>query len=292
MDAQVREQLAAMRATRRARFAELAQLSDARMDAASTWSRGPANVRFLLLHLTDHEDDHRLQIAGLLGEAGIRQSGAQRLLGAAEVTRGELNGALVGLDDADLDLTPGGEWPLRRILAHILATERSYRLNVAHALELYRAGQPFAALDRAVIGPEPDLSGLGLAEIVAQLDEAREQTLAELADTPDADLAAPTIWAGRDMDVNFRLLRFADHEREHTQHILKWRAQVGRAPTEAQQLLALAWRARGVQAGQLVGLPDALLTQPYGVADVTIQALLEHVVGSEAYLQRQVGLAE
>lgn len=291
MPSEIRAVLAEMRAIRRARFAELADVPDARMDAMGVWSRGPADVRFLFLHIAEHEDDHRLQIAGLLPEMGARQTGAQRILGNAEATRGELNGALVGLTDDDLDLSPPGEWPLRAVLAHILSVERSYLVNVRHALALHRAGRPFERAPESAFAPESDLAGLGLAEIVARLDEAREQTLEELSGVPDADLSAPTRWDGRDVDINFRLLRFADHEREHTMHVLKWREQVGRAPTEAQRLLALAWRARGAQHAQLVGQPDAILDADAGGDRVTVRALLDHVVGSEAYLKRQVEAA-
>jgi hypothetical protein len=133
----------------------------------------------------------------------------------------------------------------------------------------------------------PSLAGASLAGIVAQLDAAREDTLAELAELPDSLLAAPTVWSDRDVDVNFRLLRFADHEREHTLHLLKWRATVDRRPSEAQRLLGLAWQARGQQAAQLVGLPDVLVEHDLGDG-VSVRALLEHVLGSEAYLKRQI----
>jgi hypothetical protein len=168
-----------------------------------------------------------------------------------------------------------------------LRTERSYLVNCRHAVALFRAGQPFARLPDDQLPPTPTLAGESLADIVAQLDAAREETLAELASLPNSDLAAPTIWSERDMDVNFRLLRFADHEREHTLHLLKWRAAVDRRPSEAQHLLGVAWRARGQQAAQLVGLPDELVERDLGDG-VSVRGLLEHVVGSEAYLKRQI----
>jgi hypothetical protein len=131
-----------------------------------------------------------------------------------------------------------------------------------------------------------------LAGFLTRLDAARELALAALADIEDADLPAPTIWADRDVDVNFRLLRFAHHEREHTAHILKWRQQVGRAPTEAQHLLGLAWQARGVLQSHLVGVPDDLLDAEPPHGDGTIRHTLEHIIGSEKFIRRQIETAQ
>ena len=284
-----RGMLAEMRATRRDRFRDLAGLTEEQLNVEGVWSRGPMDVRFMLLHIADHEDDHRLQLAGLLVDAGARQSRAARILGHAETTRGELLGALVGLTDADLDLTPPGEWPLRHTLAHILHVERRYLCAVWHAVELFRAGQPFVPpTEDGAIEPA-SLAGATLDAILAKLDDAREQVISELASLPDADLTAPTVWAKREIDVNYRLLRFAEHEREHTAHILKWRGQVGRGPTEAQRVLGYAWRARGMLHAQLTGLDDDWLDRD--LDGVTPRQLLDHILASETYLKRQITAA-
>jgi hypothetical protein len=296
MASELRSILAEMRATRRARFAELERLPPERLDATSSWGRGPADVRFLLLRIVDHEEEHQMHIAGLLAGAGFRQTTAQRILAAAERTRGELLGVLVGLTDEDLDLAPVGEWPLRHTLEHILRSEERYLAATRYAVERFQSGDTtYAPPDESIYPPERSLDGRSLDEILALFDSVREHALAELTVLPDDSLAAPTIWANRDTDVNFRLLRFSHHEREHTAHIHKWRRQVGREPSEAQHLLGLAWQERGDLHGLLLGAGDEVLDISAGMfngSELTIRRILRHIVGSEAYLIGQIENAE
>jgi uncharacterized damage-inducible protein DinB len=280
--------LADMRAHRRETFATLAETPESRMELTNIWRRQPDNVRFFFLRFADHEEEHALQIAAMLQDLGFQQTRAQRILGAAEVTRGELLAALVGLSDADLDLTPQGEWPLRRTLTHVIQVERSYTRATTHSIDLYRAGLPYER--HQPVAPEREDGDL--ASFLSRLDAAREAALESLSGLIDADLPAPSIWADRDVDANFRLLRFAHHEREHTAHIRKWRRQVGRMPTEAQHLLGLGWRARGVLQSHLVGVPDALLDADTPHGDGTIRRTFEHIVGSEKFIRRQIETAQ
>jgi hypothetical protein len=289
MGANVRALLAEMRESRRAVCTELHAMREDQLSRMTTWARGPASARFMFLRYADHEEEHTLQISRMLDEFGFRQSTAQRALGAAEVMRGDLLAALVGLDDADLDRTPEGEWPLRRTLAHIVSAEMSYRINTAHAAQRFRDGLPWSEPDPALMPPPLDkmLDG-SLADFLARLDAAREEALAVLGALPDEVMKAPTRWWDRDVTVEFRLMRYAHHEREHCAHIQKWRQQVGRTPTEAEHLLGLGWRARGVLESQLVGLPDELLERESAIEGESIGQLLRHIVGSERYITGQI----
>jgi uncharacterized damage-inducible protein DinB len=280
--------LADMRAHRRETFTALADTPESSMTLQNVWRRQPDSVRFFFLRFADHEEEHALQIAAMLQGLTFQQTRAQRILGAAEATRGQLLAALVGLIDADLDLTPPGEWPLRRTLAHIIQVERSYTRATLHSIELYRAGLPYERHTPVASEPEDG----DLASFLSRLDAAREAALDALSGLTDGDLPAPSIWADRDVDANFRLLRFAHHEREHTAHIHKWRRQVDRAPTEAQHLLGLGWQARGVLQSHLVGVPDALLDADTPHGDGTIRHTLEHIVGSEKFIRRQIDTAQ
>lgn len=291
MGREVRAILAEMRAIRRERFAELARTPAERLDAMTEWSRVPHDARFVLLHLANHEEEHTLHLDRLLHAAGYRQTTAQQLLGAAERTRGDLLGALVGLDDSDLDLTPPGEWPLRRILHHIITTEERYLAHARYAVERFDAGLPWEPPAEGVVPAYGEETPDGpFAEIVAALDEARERVIAQLGGLTDAQLKAPTVWANHAVDVDFRLRRFAAHEREHTAHILKWRRQVGREQSEAEYLLALAWRERGMLHALLAGIDDAWLDREINpdMPEMTLRWLLRHIIGSEGYLMGQV----
>ncbi|HMM42370.1 MAG TPA: DinB family protein [Thermomicrobiales bacterium] len=284
---EVRDRLAENRAHRRAVFETLQGVPSERMGDETTWGGGPVDVRFMFLRFSDHEEEHELSVQTRLIEAGFQQTAAQRILARAEMTRGDLLAALVGLEDADLDRAPEGEWPLRRTLAHVINVERSYRVQTLHSVECFLAGKEYERPPDELLPPlDTQLDGT-LDDFILRLDAAREAALAALAGLPDDVLAAPTIWFQRPTDVRMRLMRYAHHEREHTAHILKWREQVGRPPTEAQRLLGLAWRARGVLEGHLVGAPDDVLyVAPEG--EWTIRQLLAHLAGTEEFLRDRI----
>ncbi len=289
MPSEIRATLASMCSNRRAVFEDLQGIPESRMTYETQWAGGPMDVRFIFLRFADHEEEHALQIAEMLEDEGFRQTTAQRILAAAEVTRGDLLATLIGLTDGDLDVAPEGEWPLRRTLAHIINVEHSYRVNTAYSVQLAREGKAYERPPEHLMPPSLDDSLEGsMADFVERLDSAREAALEELSMLEDDNLCAPSQWASRDVDVRFRLMRFAHHEREHTAHILKWRQQTGRIPTEAQHLLGLAWRARGALAAQLVGAPDNLLNATPSNGDWTLRHILEHITSTETSLRDRI----
>lgn len=284
MRSEIHSILAGMRSSRRAIFDTLQGTPESRMGYETTWANGPMDVRFMFLRFADHEEEHALQVSTMLDASGFRQSTVQRILAAAEVTRGDLLATLLGWTDRDLDVAPSGEWPLRRTLAHIIQVERSYTRATVHSTELFQAGQPWVAPEPV----EPEAEEGNLTSFIQRMDSAREAAIDQLSDLPDDVLGAPSRWADQDVDVRFRLMRFAHHEREHTAHILKWRQQIGRVPTEAQHLLGLAWRVRGVLTGQLLGAPDDLLDQAPTNANWPLRRILEHVAGTEHFLKDRI----
>ncbi|RIK46570.1 MAG: hypothetical protein DCC58_02775 [Chloroflexi bacterium] len=295
MATEVRSILADMRALRRERFEHLARLTPQHLQRMTTWVRVPHEARFLLLHLTAHEQEHTMHLARLLAAAGYRQSVAQQLLGAAQEQRGELLGTLVGLSDADLELAPPGEWSLCHILSHVVNVEERYLAAIDHAVALADAGQPWSPPPAGTVPPmETSFPLRSLAELLERLDASRERVIEQLSGLSDEQLRAPTVWAEHNVDVDFRIRRFTNHEREHTAHILKWRSQVGRPYSEAQQILAYAWRERGKLEGLLVGLDDSWLDREINpdMPEMTTRWLLRHIPGSEAYLMGQIDNAE
>jgi uncharacterized damage-inducible protein DinB len=293
MAAEVRSILAKMRDSRRQVCDELHAFPELRMTDQTTWSGGPADVRFMFLRYADHEEEHAIQIARVRDELGFRQTRAQRALAAAEMTRGDLLATLVGLGDDDLDIAPDGEWPLRRTLAHLVTAEHSYTVNSLHAVVRYRQGLGWEAPPPDLMPPPLDDSLDGtFSELMQRLDAARDRAHAELSGLADDELTAPTIWNRRDVSAEFRLMRFAHHEREHVAHIHKWRQQARRAPTEAEHLLGLGWRARGYLEGQLSGVPDDLLDRETPNGEGSIRDLLEHVLSTERFITGQIRSAK
>jgi len=284
MGAETRAILADMRATRRRVFAELAGLPEKDLTRPALWGGHEMDVRFILLRYADHEEEHELQVRKTLDGFGWRQTEGQQILGAACMTRGDLYGALVGLEGADIDLTPEGEWPLRLILWHIAQTDRSYTAAITWAADLARAGKEWEPNER----PELLSEDGDLATFVEHLDREREALLAALVDIEDDVMTAPTVWSQIRVDVRFRLMRTAHHEREHTAHLLKWREQVGRQQTDAQRLLGNAWRTRGVLEAYLLGMPDELLDREPANGDGTIRSILEHLQAVDERLKGRI----
>lgn len=106
-------------------------------------------------------------------------------------------------------------WSARETMKHTIGVERSYRANTAHAL---RRGseEPLTLPAERRPSPDPtDTAGDG-SDIAERLGVRRAETDAELAGTSDEQLTRPTQWGDLDVDVRFRLHRFASHLVEHT----------------------------------------------------------------------------
>jgi hypothetical protein len=284
MSTEVRAILADMRASRRQVFAELEGLPEERLTEPALWGGREMDARFILLRYADHEEEHALQVQKTLDGFGWRKTEAQQILGAAEMTRGDLYGALVGLGDADIDLAPEREWPLRLTLWHIVQTERNYTTAITWAADLFRQGREWEQHERPAWIPEEG----DYATFIEHLDREREALLTALTGIEDEVMTAPAVWSEIRVDVRFRLMRIAHHEREHTAHILKWRQQVGRQQTDAQRLIGNAWSARGVLEAHLVGMQDELLDREPDNGDGSIRSILLHLKETDERLKGRI----
>jgi hypothetical protein len=145
---------------------------------------------------------------------------ASRILTLAQVAFGRLRGLLASVDDDLLDRAPAdGEWSLRRTLEHAIEVERSYRANTQHAL-VRRDSEPLKVPpDRRPKADPADTSG-GVLEIVAAFASRRAETDAALAGLDADQMIRPSQWGPYEVphqvDVRFRLHRFASHIVEHT----------------------------------------------------------------------------
>ena len=297
---EIRSILKEMRAQRRAHDRELLGITEDQMnfptdftfDTMMTGDSGSvhgAGIAWMFQRRFDHLEEHAIQIEDhLCARFGIEQTQAHRYWAANQESRGDLYAALLGLTDDDLDeapVEPRGEWPARTTLEHTLGAEHSYRLNTRWAVDKFRAGEPFE--------PMPDIDGehdhtLSLDDLVQLLDDAREAALDELLDLRDDELRAPTRWFGIDCDVRFRLMRFAQHEREHTAQLRKWRVQTGKPYTEAARYLGMCWQRNGRLEGILCGAPDDVLDRKSGDGEWTIRQILAHISRAERYFKHVV----
>jgi hypothetical protein len=239
-----------------AAMSRLAALSDGRCSEPWEWpghSGWPLQVRDALYRSLEEE------LAAVAAQTAP-PSEAGRLLAVGQRAWGELRGLLVGIPDAALDQPPPSsrtapphllaepeplereaEWTLREVLAHVLLTERRYREQVQYALRR-SASDPLARQPSAVLS-ESERSG-GVSGWIEKLAVER-MAGAELASATADQLLRPTIWAGYQVDVRFRMLRFAGHLVEHAVQAEKVLAATGWEAGEAQLIVRRISAARG-----------------------------------------------
>jgi hypothetical protein len=196
------------------------------------WSfRGqPMDVRYALYRtIEDAQEAHVRVVARTLPES-------RRILSFAQRAFGDLRGLLVGLPADLIDRAPGaGEWPVREVLRHMWVVERRYALQTLYALERADSDPVRIADDRLPTPVQMDVTG-EIAEVLARLGEARAESNRRLGDVAPALMTRPTIWARYDVDVRFRLHRFAAHVIEHTIQCEKALAALGGQPTEGRRI--------------------------------------------------------
>jgi hypothetical protein len=82
-----------------------------------------------------HNRDHAQQIAAKREALSLGQSPAQKTLADVAVAQGELDGAVIGLSDEDLESVPEGEtWSLGQVVEHVAGTYGWFLSEIEKAL--------------------------------------------------------------------------------------------------------------------------------------------------------------
>ena len=202
------------------------------------------DVRYALYRTIEDAQEVHVRLVG----RSLPES--RRILSFAQRAFGDLRGLLVGLPADLIDRVPrAGEWPVREVLRHMWVVERRYALQTLYALERADSDPVRIADDRLPTAAQMDATG-GSDEQLARLGEARAESNRRLGDIAPALMTRPTIWARYDVDVRFRLHRFAAHVIEHTIQCEKALAALGWQPTEGRHIA----RRFAALVGELEGL--------------------------------------
>jgi len=162
---------------------------------------------------------------------------SRRILSLAQRAFGDLRGLLVGLPANLLDEAPrAGEWSIREILRHILVTEQRYAIGTVYAVERADTDPMRVADAKLPTAAQIDVAG-EIGAILARLAGARSETDRRLGELPNAAMTRPTQWIQYDVDVRFRLHRFASHLAEHTVQCEKALAALGWPMTEGRRIV-------------------------------------------------------
>lgn len=123
-----------MRAQRRKTQARVQAVTEDQMLAKAHYGDREVNARFFFYRLVTHQVEHTVHLTKTLQTLGIAQGEAELILRNLQAASGELEGILIGLSDEDLDKIPReGDWPVRRVLEHILEAEESYGRQIEEA---------------------------------------------------------------------------------------------------------------------------------------------------------------
>ena len=274
-----------------ARFADLTQgVADTDLDLEWAWGAyDEEGVRFAFFRTYEELRALAIELAVERRALGPAMTTAQHILGQYHAAYRDLQAALLGVGAEETDRPPAeGEWPLHKVVAHIVGAELGFFGVVRYALARHRSGdgRPAAIPDEAwdaIIGQDE-------ASLVAMLDGPwegirsyygtfHERVLLELADIRDEELEAPSMyWEGYALSLRFRLGRFDSHLRQHTVQVDKTLVAIGRAPNEARRLLRLIYAALAEAEGATIGAWDVGVERRRQTAEM-VAARTEEIAG-------------
>jgi hypothetical protein len=212
---------------------------------------------------------------------------AERILAQYHAAYRDLRAVLLGIGDADARRSPAeGEWPLNKVLAHIVGAERSFFAVTLDAIQRQRTSddRPMEMTDEAWYafwaGDTFDqLKSEGvLSSTLDYYDGLHWRILRDFADIADDELSIGAVfWESSPMPVEFRLHRFDAHLRQHTIQAEKTLDQLGLGPSEAKRLLRLIYGALAEVEGLTIGYEE-LGTAEQGEVASAIAGYADEVV--------------
>jgi hypothetical protein len=185
---------------------------------------------------------------------GTPLSVAQRILGQYHGGFRDLQAIMIGLSDQEAATEPEeGDWPIQQVLGHTIQAERTFLAITQDAIERVRSrdGRQLEmsdeAYERFIQGDRLEMlldSGAPLSQLMDYYRELHERVLAALLDIRDAELQTPCVyWESKPLPVQFRLLRFDSHLRQHTIQVEKTLEAIGHGPNEARRLIRIIYSA-------------------------------------------------
>jgi len=202
-------------------------------DLAQPWRfrDKPTDVRYALYRTIEDAQE------AIVSAAARPHPESRRILSLAQRAFGDLRGLLIGLPTDVLDRVPReGEWPVREILRHVIVIEGRYAVQTRYAVDRADTDPMRVADDKMPTPAQTNATG-SIAEILARVAEARAETDRRLGELPIAAMTRPTQWIQYDVDVRFRLHRFASHIIEHTVQCEKALAALGWRATEGRRIV-------------------------------------------------------
>jgi len=113
----------------------LAQLTEEDLARPTPHDWAPTVGEFIAA-AAEHKRDHVQQIAAKREALGLEQTPAQKVLADVVAAQGELDGALIGLADEDLEpVLEGQTWSIGRVLDHVAGTDGWFLSEIEKVLK-------------------------------------------------------------------------------------------------------------------------------------------------------------
>ena len=250
-------------------FAELVQeIADSDLEKEWVWgSYESEGIRFAYFRTLEQLRELSVRVNQSRVASGMPLSEAQGILAQYHAAYNDLQSVLLGVGSEYEEKPPAeGEWPLRRIAAHIVGADLGFYVVVKFSLDRYRqgldqlveidddtwlgiAGMSDSVIDEMITGP--------MAGLKAFHSDLHERVLTDFAGVEASELDMPTkYWEDEPMRLRFRIHRFESHMRQHTIQMEKTLHQLGIVPSESKRLLRLIYAALAEAEGNLIGVGD------------------------------------
>lgn len=247
-------------------FAELVQeIADSDLEREWTWgSYKSEGVRFAYFRNYEELRELAVELYQARAASGAPLSAAQRILAQYHSAYMDLQGVLSGVGSEYDEKPPAeGEWPLRRVVAHIIGADLGFYVTIKYALDRYRQGlDPLVKIeDETWVG----IAGMDESELDAMMDgslsglqsfhrDLHKRILIDFAEIDAVEIERPSrYWEDEPMSLRFRMHRFDSHMRQHTIQVEKTLQMLGHVHSESQRLLRLIFFALAQAEGVLIG---------------------------------------
>lgn len=202
-------------------------------------------VRYGAYRAAEALEEAEIEARTVMAAADRSERQAARIIGPVTAARWDLHGLMAPLEDGLLDADPGGgEWTLRLVMGHIIASQRGYAW--ANAWIAAHGPDP-ADPARQILVPDEFWEALpdeatteaegSIDDLLHRLDAITDLSAERLAGTPDEKLTIPARWAGFPVPLGFRYVRWASHIREHSIQVQKTLGMLGAFPDEPAYLV-------------------------------------------------------
>lgn len=252
--------------------------SDTDMGQPFAWRKHAEGVRLAYLGTYHELRDLATLISQARVEAGLAETAVLRTLAQNHLGYRDLQAVLVGVSDEiyDQESAPG-EWPLRTVLSHIVAVERTFFALAHVGLEAFRQGNPPPEFpedaNEQLFGSNDAFWHIAdegtFAQLWAEYEQIHVRSWDAYAGLSNEELNAPTPlwWEEEIYPIEYRLRRMDVHLRQHLIQVEKTLDVIGQPETEVKRLLRQVFAALAEVEGLLLDAPQLAIEAQQDLAN-------------------------